>query len=413
MDVHPCSDDQVVVLVSLLSSGKCGAAVSDQEQRRCADGELDETTANLNDEIHFCKDLLDNATLPMLSVSCKGDILWANTAMVNMMGYSSCPHEFVGSVASKHHVDREQRSEMFNKILQGHPQVDFECKLKHRSGSVIVVNYSSNAKFDSDGKFVHSRCIVRQAKKHSELRSERDEMQKKQLSAEIKEREAVAASKTKSEFLAVMSHELRTPINGVLGATSLLGITSLNDEQRDYVNTITDSADILLSLISNILDISKIENGKFELEKVPLRLVDMVRKCADLMKYRAYEKGLTITTEIDSTLDDASVWHRGDPTRLNQVLLNFVSNAVKFTNSGGVTCKLMQLQPCGTDETVAIGDKSTLSSSPLSIVARTSSLDTYSCRSSSCLSNRTDGSAHSTYDWLRIEVTDIYRMWYC
>jgi signal transduction histidine kinase/CheY-like chemotaxis protein len=235
--------------------------------------------------------------------------------------------------------------------------------------------------------------------------SQRDEMQKKQLLAEIKEREAVAASKTKSEFLAVMSHELRTPLNGVLGATSLLGITSLNDEQRDYVSTITDSADILLSLISNILDISKIENGKFELEKVPLRVVDTFRKCADLMKYRAYQKGLTITTEIDSDLNDASVWHRGDPTRLNQVLLNFVSNAVKFTRTGGVTCKLLKLNSSGLDE---IGDSSVREAR--AGVNRNddqnSVNETYSCRASSHFSNRTDGSIQAAYDWLRIEVTD-------
>lgn len=116
---------------------------------------------------------------------------------------------------------------------------------------------------------------------------------------------------------------------------------------RSNGTTCTDSADILLSLISNILDISKIEKGKLELDKVPLRMVDMVHKCADMMKYRASEKGLTIATEIDPDLNDPNVWHHADPTRINQVLLNFLSNAVKFTHTGGVQCKLMKLCTTG------------------------------------------------------------------
>jgi CheY-like chemotaxis protein len=176
----------------------------------------------------------------------------------------------------------------------------------------------------------------------------------------------------------------------------------LNEEQRDYVNTITDSADILLSLISNILDISKIESGKLELEKVPLRLADMVRKCADMMKYRATEKGFTITTDIDNDLNDSSIWHHGDPTRINQVLLNFMSNAVKFTHSGGVQCKLMKL--CSTMRPNRQCDNNIDTTSSRSFSSNGSTVSLRETSFTRC--PNVPLSPVANYDWLRLEIID-------
>jgi signal transduction histidine kinase/DNA-binding NarL/FixJ family response regulator len=216
------------------------------------------------------------------------------------------------------------------------------------------------------------------------------------ISNKEEDKVAIVASKTKSEFLAVMSHELRTPINGIVGATSLLGISTLTEEQRDYVDTITDSADILMSLVSNILDISKIESGKFKLDKVPLRLVDEVTKCTDGMKYRASEKELIVTTSIDVSLKDPNIWHRGDPTRISQVLHNFLSNAVKFTQSGNIACNLTKLSSDGAFDNSIINENR-------DDCRRASSAS--SCSTSVC-SNSGNSSSSSQYDLIRLEVID-------
>ncbi|WP_158799175.1 response regulator [Pedobacter sp. L105] len=156
-----------------------------------------------------------------------------------------------------------------------------------------------------------------------------------ELNTELEEKTSLAEeqNRAKSEFLANMSHEIRTPMNGVMGMTSLLGSTLLTDEQEDYVRSIRVSADSLLEIINEILDFSKIESGKMELEEHPFFIHRVIEETYDLLAVRAQDKQLDLLYMIDPDVPHEII---GDITRIRQIIVNLVSNAIKFTDRGEV-----------------------------------------------------------------------------
>ena len=203
----------------------------------------------------------------------------------------------------------------------------------HDSGEKLE-SYRSEVQAKTDAiEEANQQLEARVASRTSELEASREE--------------ALQAARAKAAFLATMSHEIRTPLNGVLGMSALLAETRLDEEQTDYLQTIRLSSDQLLGVINDVLDFSKIESGKLDLESEPLSPRNAVEEACDIAASRAREKGLELIIDVSETSvnGDRPVPPAilGDVTRLRQVLINFINNAIKFTEKGEVAVHVRRL----------------------------------------------------------------------
>jgi len=202
---------------------------------------------------------------------------------------------------------------------------DRQCRMIHESLQVRYRNIDLLEEL--------SQAMENLETKNLELQEANHNLEKATEQARNLAREAEKANDAKSEFLANMSHEVRTPMNGIIGVSNLLLHTGLSQEQLDYAKMLRKSAEYLLSVINDILDISKIEAGRLEFEHVDFDLLDMIEATVDMLALKAYEKKLEFNALVVPTVPRML---RGDPLRLRQIVTNLLGNALKFTHRGEV-----------------------------------------------------------------------------
>jgi len=288
------------------------------------------------------KGIIDNFHLGLLEVSPDGKILRANESFCEMSGFSD--EELCGQDGGELLLDAEEKERMklrnASRIV-GEEDV-YELRILNKNKETRYWLVSAAPLLDDEGSVQGSIGI------HWDI------TQMKELEFELIEarRKAEESSKAKAMFLANMSHEIRTPLNGIVGMAEQLAQSQLSADQRYFIEIMRSASSTLLSIINDVLDISKIESGKFSIETTPFSLNEIVSKTLSIFKEKATSAGISLDIEL---MDDRGVMHLGDPHRLNQVLFNVVGNAIKFTDAGyvRVTSKLER----GEDDTCLVSFK--------------------------------------------------------
>jgi len=277
------------------------------------------------------QDLYNNAPCGYHSIDGEGRIVAMNDTELKWLGYTR--EEVVGKLFIYDLLEEETAKsvrENFPTFKKNGFIKERRLIMRTKTRITFPVVLNSVAIYDQDGNYVASRSTI----------FDITEQQKTETALKEARQQAIESANVKEQFLANMSHEIRTPINSVIGFTNLLQKTSMAEEQQQFVNLIQSASENLLTIINDILDISKIEAGMLRIEKNPFSLRGLCNSIETMFYHKAREKNLSFSLNIQDNIPDTLT---GDAVRLTQIMVNLISNAIKFTQKGGISINITTL----------------------------------------------------------------------
>jgi PAS domain S-box-containing protein len=302
--------------------------------------ELQKYSDSLKIASEYSRSLIEAIRDPLFTISPAGIITDTNDASIQATGVLK--ENLIGSEFSQYFTEPKLAKKNYLEVFEKGYVVDFPLTIQEGELMDVLFNGSvyKNEKGEVIGAVVIARDITESnkvakelgiSKEFAELALEKAEMS--QIEAENNTKIAQEAVKSKQQFLSNMSHEIRTPMNAIIGFTKVILKTDLSEKQREYLNAIKTSGDALIVLINDILDLAKVDAGKMSFEKIPFRLSSSISSMLHLFELKIFEKNLQLITEYDKRIPEVLM---GDSVRLHQIILNLVSNAVKFTDQGSI-----------------------------------------------------------------------------
>ncbi|MHB8260917.1 MAG: ATP-binding protein [Bacteroidia bacterium] len=319
----------------------------EKEKREIANKELEELNYSAKLASQYSLSLIEASRDPLFTISPMGKITDLNQASVRVTGVSR--EKLIGSDFFDYFTDPTKAKEGYQEVFAKGFVADYPLTIKDHKLTDVLFNGSvyKDDKGNVLGAVVVARDITEQkriatelteAKVFAELATEIAEEAKSK--AESATRVAEDAVKSKQQFLSNMSHEIRTPMNAIIGFTKVVLKTDLTAKQKEYLTAIKMSGDALIVLINDILDLAKVDAGKMTFVQTPFKMALSLSAMLHLFETKIQEKNLELVKEYDNNIPDVLV---GDPVRLHQIILNLVSNAVKFTTEGKITVSVRLL----------------------------------------------------------------------
>ena len=294
-------------------------------------------------DANYANSLIEASLDPLITISTEGKITDMNAALEKITGVSR--KELKGTDFLDYFTEPQKAREVYKEVFAKGSVADYPLTLRHANGKLTDVLFNGSVYKDNRGNVLGVVIVARDVTEQKRIATELTEAivfaelavgiaEEAKEKAESATMIAENAVKAKQQFLSNMSHEIRTPMNAIIGFTKVLLKTELSAKQKEYLLAIKMSGDALIVLINDILDLAKVDAGKMTFEQTPFKMAASISAMLHLFETKIMEKNLKLVKEYDKNIPDVLV---GDPVRLHQIILNLVSNAVKFTTKGKIT----------------------------------------------------------------------------
>ena len=277
-------------------------------------------------ESEYARSLIEASLDPLVTINTKGKIMDVNGAMAKITGKKR--EELIGTDFKNYFTDPKKARNVYQEVFAKGFVANYPLTII--DGELTDVLFNGSVYKDSSGNILGAVVVARDI-------TEQKNIEKELIEAKIFAEDAM---KSKQQFLSTMSHEIRTPMNAIIGFTKVMSKTDMTAKQREYIEAMKISGDTLIALINDILDLAKVDAGKMTFEQTPFKIASSISAMLHLFETKIYEKNLIFIKEYDNKIPEILV---GDQVRLHQIILNLVSNAIKFTTKGKITVSVYLL----------------------------------------------------------------------